>query len=407
MSRSASCLRRGGRNDPDGEIAYRHGSCFHGTLPAGPAAERPEKHAGAGNPADCARVPLDMGNPAGYRKQRLFAAALLAAAMAAPAAPAKDAAAKRAPKGPKEDVSQIGDRNVGGGVNFYSLEKEIQIGRQMAQDVERQAKIVEDPVIAEYVNRIGQNLARNSDAKVPFTIKVIDSDELNAFALPGGFFFVNTGIVDLAGDEAELAGVMAHEIAHVAARHGTRNASRGQIADMASIPLIFLGGWAGYGIRQAAGFAVPMTFLKFSREFEKQADFLGVQYLYKAGYDPASMVQFFERLKAAQKRKTSKIAAAFGTHPLTEKRIEIVQKTIDELLPEQPQYALTNSEFMAVKTRLAQLRNRRVEPEEDPNRPRLRRSAPSETIAVEEADAAEDAGGEDDRPVLRRRRLAD
>lgn len=344
-----------------------------------------------------------------YRNPRLWAAALLAAALTAPAALANEPAAKRAPRGPKEDVSQIGERNVGGGVNFYSLEREIRIGREMAQDVERNAKIVEDPLISEYVNRIGQNLARNSDARVPFTIKVIDSDELNAFALPGGFFFVNTGIVDLAGDEAELAGVMAHEIAHVAARHGTRNASRGQLANMASIPLVFLGGWAGYGIRQAANFAIPMTFLKFSREFEKQADFLGVQYLYKAGYDPASMVRFFERLKAAQKRKRSKVAAAFGTHPLTEKRIEIVQKTIDELLPDQPQYAVTNSEFLNVKARLAQLRGRRVKPQDDPNRPTLRRSAPSGTIEVEEAAAGgeEDAGREeDDRPILKRRRIA-
>ena len=344
-----------------------------------------------------------MRHPARYRLNRLASAVLLAAALTAPAALAKDAVQKREPKGPKEDVAQIGDRNVGGGVNFYSLEKEIQLGRSMAQDVERRAKIVDDPVISEYVNRIGQNLARNSDAKVPFTIKVIDSDELNAFALPGGFFYVNTGIVDLAGDEAELAGVMAHEIAHVAARHGTRSASRGQLAELATIPLVFLGGWTGYGIRQAAGFAVPMTFLKFSREFEKQADFLGVQYLYKAGYDPASMVQFFERLKAAQKRKTSKVAAAFGTHPLTEKRIQIVQKTIDELLPEQPQYAVTNSEFMNVKDRLAQLQNRR-KPADDPNRPRLRRSAPADTIEVDEdAPPAE----EDDRPVLKRRARAD
>ncbi len=332
---------------------------------------------------------------------------LLAAALMTPTALAKNIDPKREPKSPKEDVSKIGDRNVGG-INFYSLEKEIQIGRNMAQDIERRAKIVDDPLISEYVNRIGQNLARNSDAKVPFTIKVIDSDELNAFALPGGFFYVNTGIVDLAEDEAELAGVMAHEIAHVAARHGTRNASRGQIANLAAIPLVFLGGWAGYGIRQAAGFAAPMAFLKFSREFEKQADFLGVQYLYKTGYDPVSMVRFFERLKAAQKRKTSKVAAAFGTHPLTEKRIRIVQETIDELLPDRPQYAVTNSEFMNVKDRSAQIRNRRAKPSDDPNRPRLRHSAPVDTIKVDEDTAfgEEDRGRQTDPQATQNRRLA-
>jgi predicted Zn-dependent protease len=165
----------------------------------------------------------------------------------------------------KKDPDEIGNRDVGKGVNFYSIEKEIALGKQLAQEVERQAKIVDDPVIAEYVNRIGQNLVRNSDAKVPFTIKVIDAEEINAFALPGGFFFVNTGVLMNADSEAEMAGVMAHEIAHVAARHGTRQATRGQIVNYASIPLIFMGGWTGYAIRQGAGLAIPMGFLTFSR----------------------------------------------------------------------------------------------------------------------------------------------
>src|SRR5438132_1492013 len=159
-------------------------------------------------------------------------------------------------KKPKNDPEEIGNRDVGKGVNFYSLEKEIALGKQLAQEVERQAKIIEDPIIAEYVNRVGQNLVRNSDAKVPFTIKVLDSEEVNAFALPGGFFFVNSGLMLKAESEAELAGVMAHEIAHVAARHGTRQATRGEIANNASIPLIFMGGWAGYAIRQGAGLAI-------------------------------------------------------------------------------------------------------------------------------------------------------
>src|SRR6516162_9362280 len=201
----------------------------------------------------------------------------------------------------KKDPDEIGNRNVGKGVNFYSLEKEIALGKQMAQEVERQAKIIEDPLIAEYVNRVGQNLVRNSDAKVPFTIKVVDSEEVNAFALPGGFFFVNSGLILKADNEAELAGVMAHEIAHVAARHGTRQATRGQLINYGSIPLIFMGGWAGYAIREAATLAVPIGFLKFSRGLEAEADMLGLQYMYKAGYDPNEFVNFFEKIRSLEK----------------------------------------------------------------------------------------------------------
>lgn len=312
----------------------------------------------------------------------------------------ESAPGKREPRNEKEDVSQIGERNVGKSVNFYSIEKEIQLGKQLAAEVEKHAKIVDDPVIAEYVNRIGQNLVRNSDAKVPFTIKVIDSEEINAFALPGGYFFVNTGLIELAADEAELAGVMAHEIAHVAARHGTRNATRAQLMQFASIPLLFIGGWAGYGIQQAANFAIPMTMLKFSRNFEKDADFLGVQYLYKAGYDPTAMVQFFERLKAKQKKNKNAVAKAFSTHPLTKNRIKLVQKTIDELLPDQPEYAVSSSEFQAVKDRLASLRAGRKATQDDPTRPTLKRNPETEPILPGD-DEGDDP--EDERPVLTRR----
>src|SRR5205823_13757423 len=228
-----------------------------------------------------------------------FSAFTLAVLVAVSSAVAKDK---------KKDPEEIGNRDVGKGINFYSIEKEIGMGKQMAQEVERQAKIVDDPIIAEYVNRIGQNLVRNSDAKVPFTIKVIDSEEINAFALPGGFFFVNTGIVLNAENEAEMAGVMAHEIAHVAARHGTRQASRAELINYGSIPLIFLGGWTGYAIRQGLGVAIPMGFLQFSKGFESEADFLGLQYLYKAGYDPTSFVDFFETIQSQEKRKPGPMA---------------------------------------------------------------------------------------------------
>src|SRR5580700_5919560 len=191
---------------------------------------------------------------------RLACSLLIILAMVAPNALAGD--------DPEKDPDQIGNRNVSGKVNFYSLEKEIALGKQLASEVERQAKIINDPVVAEYVNRVGQNLVRNSDAKVPFTIKVIDSEEVNAFALPGGFFFVNSGLILKADNEAELAGVMAHEIGHVAARHGTRQATRGEIAQLGMIPLMIMaGGWAGYGIYQAANVLIPIGFLKFSRGF--------------------------------------------------------------------------------------------------------------------------------------------
>lgn len=333
-----------------------------------------------------------------------LAALLLAAGLCSAEVGQPVTESKRLPNNDKEDVSKIGDRNVGKAVNFYSLEKEIQLGKQLAADVERNAKIVEDPVIAEYVNRIGQNIVNNSDAKVPFTIKVIDSDEVNAFALPGGYFYVNTGLIELAQDEAELAGVMAHEIAHVAARHGTRSATRAQLIQYASIPLLFIGGWAGYGIQQAANFAIPMTMLKFSREFEHQADFLGVQYLYKAGYDPTAMVQFFERLKAKQKQNKNAIAKAFSSHPMTKSRIKAVQKTIDQLLPEQPEYAVSSSEFDDIKERLAKLHARRKPAERDPNRPTLRRKSSDEPILPSDIESAPgEDDGQDERPKLTRR----
>jgi predicted Zn-dependent protease len=242
----------------------------------------------------------------------------------------------------EKDPDEIGNRDVGKGVNFYSIEKEIALGKQMAQEVERQAKIVDDPVIAEYVNRIGQNLVRNSDAKVPFTIKVIDSEEINAFALPGGFFFVNTGILLNADNEAEMAGVMAHEIGHVAARHGTRQATRGEIAQIGSIvPLIAVGGMAGYGLYQAMGLIVPMGFLKFSRNFESEADMLGIEYMYKSGYDPGAFVDFFEKVQSQEKRKPGTMSKLFSSHPPTDDRIKHSQEIIQKYLKAKPEYVVS------------------------------------------------------------------
>jgi len=304
----------------------------------------------------------------------------------------------------KKDPEEIGNRDIGKGVNFYSLEKEIGLGKQLAQEVERQAKIIDDPVIAEYVNRVGQNIVRNSDAKVPFTIKVLDSEEVNAFALPGGFFFVNSGLILKAESESELAGVMAHEIAHVAARHGTKQATRGELANIASIPLIFMGGWAGYAIRQGMGLAIPLGFLTFSRSFEREADYLGLQYMYKSGYDPTSFVDFFEKIQSLEKRKPGSVSKVFSTHPMTDDRIKAAQTQIDKELVAKPEYVVNTSEFNDVKGRLGTLHNRRKVDTDDPIRPRLRRAPGTGNGPVDEnEDGTKPKTDQDERPTLKRR----
>jgi predicted Zn-dependent protease len=291
---------------------------------------------------------------------------------------------------------------VGKGPNFYSLEKEIALGKQLAQEVERSSKLIDDPVVTEYVNRVGQNLVRNSDARVPFTIKVIDSDEVNAFALPGGFFYVNSGLILRAQEESELAGVMAHEISHVAARHGTKNATKGEIAQLATIPLVLLGpaGLAGYGLYEGLNIALPLTFLKFSRDAEREADFLGLQYMYKAGYDPNAYITFFERIQADEKRRPGTIPKAFSTHPPTPERIENAQKEIARILPNRPEYIVTSSEFDSVKERLRNLTFARKAQDNGPGKPTLR----TRTEQSKKQPAGDDPNSnDDDRPTLKRR----
>jgi hypothetical protein len=302
--------------------------------------------------------------------------------------------------GSKKDVDAIGNRKVGGrGMgNWYSLETEIKMGQQYAMQVEQSVKLVQDPVVTEYVNRIGQNLVRNSDAQVPFTIKVIDSDEVNAFALPGGFFYVNSGLILAADEEAELAGVMAHEIAHVAARHGTRQMTRGNWAQIGTIPLIFVGGGIGYGIYEASGLALPLTFMKFQRSFEAEADYLGLQYMYKTGYDPQAFVSFFEKLQAKEKKKPGTLAKAFASHPQTPDRIEKSQQEIATILPARAQYVISTSEFDDVKSRLAVIENRhKVIEEKDGSKPSLRRTSTNDKTS-NGSDKSDD-----DRPTLKRR----
>ena len=303
-----------------------------------------------------------------------------------------------------DDVNAVGNRDIGGrGMgNWYSTDTEIKMGKMYATEIEKSTRFITDPVITEYVNRVGQNIVKNSDCKVPFTIKVIDSDEINAMALPGGFFYVNSGLILNADEEAELAGVMAHETAHVCAHHAVREQTRMNYVQLGTIPLIMMTGysWTGYGIYEATQFAVPMTFLKFSRDFEAQADFLGIQYMYRAGYDPQAFIAFFEKVQALEKRKPGLVAKAFSDHPQTPDRILHSQNEIAKILPARDEYTVTTSEFDDVKARLARIENkRRLIDSKDKNKPSLRRA--STTSDPNNPQAGDDSG--DDRPTLHRR----
>jgi len=327
-----------------------------------------------------------------------------------PAASSDDDTMKGVKAGSEKDVNSIGNRGVGNGVNLYSLQREIALGKQAAMEVEKTAKMINDPVVTEYVNRVGQNLVRNSDAKVPFTIKVIDSDEINAFALPGGFFYVNTGLILRADEEAELAGVMGHEIAHVAARHGTKTETKGQIMQWATIPLILLGpgGWAGYGLYEGLNLAIPMSYLKFSRDAEREADFLGLQYMYKAGYDPNAFVSFFEKLEAEERRRPGSIPKVFSTHPPTPDRVQKAQEEIATILPARDEYVVTTSEFDTVKARLRKIENKNKldDKKSAGDKPTLRtrtEQQPQDKTGSQQPPASGGDDSDPDRPVLKKR----
>lgn len=257
--------------------------------------------------------------------------------------------------GNKYDIDRIGQRGIGGGINLFSLERERELGHELAEDIEMQTHLMADPVITEYVNHLGQRIVRNSDAQLPFTIKVIESEEVNAFALPGGYFYVSSGLIMSADSEAELAGLMAHEIAHVAARHATRAETRMQLWTLLSIVLTYVGGPAGGVARAVAGVTAPASFIKFSRDAEREADLLGLEYEYAAGYDPQAVVQFLEKLHSKKKRVRNFIAEAFTTHLMSEDRVRQAQKEISTLLPAKDDYVVDTSEFQEVKARLANL----------------------------------------------------
>jgi len=298
----------------------------------------------------------------------------------------------------KNNPALIGKRDINkGSIQFYSIEREVAIGRQLAAEVDRSSKIINDPLVSEYVNRIAQNVVLHSDSKVPFTIKVIDSQEVNAFALPGGFLYVNRGLLEAADNEAEVAGVVAHEIAHVAARHGMEQASKGELFNYLSIPLIFLGGIGGYAIRQGLGLAVPLSFLKFSRGAEKEADRLGAQYMWASGYDPNALITFFEKLQAKNKKKPGTLSKLFSTHPMTGDRITEVRELIAQF-PERGEYQLSSSEFGQVKSRIVTIAGAtRGSGRDESGRPTLKRR-PQTTTDDDKGDSETS-----NRPVLKRR----
>ncbi|MCI0336185.1 MAG: M48 family metallopeptidase [Acidobacteria bacterium] len=305
---------------------------------------------------------------------------------------------KPKPLDTKNDPQLIGKRDINKGqLAFYGLDREVALGRQLAREVDRSSKFVTDPAVTEYVNRIAQNLVLHSDAKVPFTIKVIDSNDVNAFALPGGFLYVNRGLLEAADNEAEVAGVLSHEIAHVTARHGIEQASKAELLNYASIGLIFFGGIGGYIAQQALSVAVPLTFLKFSRGAEKEADRLGAQYMWASGYDPTALITFFEKLQSKEKGKTNTLLKVFSTHPLTGDRITEVRELITQF-PERNEYQISSSEFNGVKSRVisASASSRSINPGND-RRPTLKRR-PDSTSDDDSSDPVEN-----ERPVLKRR----
>jgi predicted Zn-dependent protease len=329
----------------------------------------------------------------------------------APEAPPTDGKMPGVKAGSIDDVSAVGNRDIGarGLGNWYSTESEIKMGKSYSMELEKSTKMINDPVVTEYVNRIGQNIVKNSDCKVPFTIKVIDSDEVNAMALPGGFFYVNSGLILAADEEAEMAGVMAHETAHVCAHHAAREQTRATYAQIGAMAAaIAIPGWAGYGIYEASGLAIPMGMLSFSREFEAQADYLGVQYMYRAGYDPQAFVTFFEKIQNLEKRKPGAVARAFSSHPQTPDRIEHSQQEIARILPPRDEYVVTTSEFDDVKARLARIENkRRLTDKSTGAKPTLRRASattgdPSTQGSGKNPNSSTTSDG-DDQPTLHRR----
>jgi len=281
-------------------------------------------------------------------------------------------------KNKKNDPEEIGNRDIGKGINFYSLAREIELGRQMSRDVEFEFRVLDDPLVTEYVDRLGQHLVRSSDVKLPVTIKVLDSESVNALTLPGGFLYVNAGLILATQSEAELAAALAHEISHVAARHATRQATLATIVDYASLSLIFVSGQAGFLAREATRLAWPVGLSKFSRVFESEADFLGLQYAYRAGYDPTAFIDLFERLESTAHPKRSAIVRLISTHPTFSSRSRTIAANINKVLRPKPEYLVNTSKFDEVRVHLQSIYQRRHERDSGSYRLRLQvRNYPS------------------------------
>jgi beta-barrel assembly-enhancing protease len=270
----------------------------------------------------------------------------------------------------KYDLQAIGHRRVTGWLNYISPSEELALGKGSAKEVDAAAHFVTDPLITEYVNRIAENIVRASDMKAPFTVKVIDSDRVNAFSLPGGFLYLNTGLLMMVDDEAELAGVIGHEVAHVAARHSTRQISRGIWISSAFESAMPKRGWGRVVGRLAETVAEDLLALKFSRGFEEEADLLGMQYLYAAGYDLGAYPIMLEKMRQREGTAPTVLDRMLSTHPLTQDRIKRCQRLISDYFPDNEIYQLTTSEFEDVKVRIANLHNNRVyQGDEDEERP--------------------------------------
>jgi predicted Zn-dependent protease len=256
----------------------------------------------------------------------------------------------------KKELGSIGRRDLTkGSLDFYSPQRELEMGREMARQIEMLVRMDEDPGLNRYVQNLTDLIVRHSDAKLPIRARVIDSNEVNAFVLPGGFLYITTGMILKTHSEAELAAVIAHEVAHVAARDITRQMTKTQIWNWMSVPLLFVGGPVAYGVQQSMMVGGPLTLMLFSRRAERAADFHGLQYLYKAGYDPVASIAFFERVKKLEKDPQSPIARAFSSHPLTKDRVKAAERHLRRDLPARDEYVVTTSRYQQEKAKLEQI----------------------------------------------------
>ena len=311
--------------------------------------------------------------------------------------PRKDVAPGNAINAKKYDVNRIGQRGIGHGFNIYSIKREHELGQNLAASFDRNTKIINDAAVNDYVGRLAQKIVGNSDAEIPFTIKVIDSGDIpRAYGLPGGFLYVDSALIIAADGEAELAGMIAREIAHVAARHATRALTRKQLWSVAG-SMAFVAGPAGLAFQDAEGIAGPLSVKKFVRDSEYEADLLGIEYAYAAGYDPQALLDALEKLHAMEVTRNAafakipgyhmftklpfhgKIAKSFASYPLTEERIQRLQSEISTFLPTRKDYVLDTEEFQQVKSILlasqAPVLRRHSASDEDNKGPVLRRSS--------------------------------